>query len=98
MTFEEMQANQVKMQATQAEIQASQVAFRENLELMRQGLANTQAIADSNARAIEATANQQAHDRAIQAKIQTQLLELAQIVRQIGESSDRRLTTLEDRE
>ena len=84
MTFEEMQT-------ILAGVVASQETFRENL-------AKTEAIANSNARAIEATANQQAHDREIQANTQRQLVELAQIVRQISESSDRRLTALEDRQ
>jgi len=105
----ESQASQVAFRETQAQLQASQAtfeanqahfqaAFRENMELMRQDIANTQAIVNSNARAIEATANQQVHDRELQANTQRQLLELAQIVRQMGESSDRRLTALEDRQ
>jgi hypothetical protein len=59
--------------------------------------AETQAIANSNARAIEATANQQAHDRAVQANTQRQLSELVQIVSQINETTNRRLTAIEDR-
>jgi hypothetical protein len=84
MTFEEMQT-------ILAGVVASQV--------------KTEAIANSNARAIEAVANQQAQDRGqlnevkeLQANTQRQLIELAQIMRQIGESSDRRLTALEDRQ
>jgi hypothetical protein len=53
--------------------------------------AKTEAIANSNARAIEAVANQQSN-------VQSNLIELAQIVQQIGESSNRRLTALEDRQ
>ena len=84
MTFEEMQIILAGVVSNQAKHD--------------QEIAETRAIANSNARAIEATANQQAHDREIQANTQRQLVELAQIVRQISESSDRRLTALEDRQ
>jgi hypothetical protein len=109
MTFEEMQtilagiiASQDRIQETiEADRQARVEAHsRHELEMaqIRNQNAETAAIANSNARAIEATANQQAHDREIQANTQRQLVELAQIVRQISESSDRRLTALEDRQ
>jgi hypothetical protein len=105
MTFEEMQtilagivANQSRHDQEMAEIRASQARTEASQ-------AKTEAIANSNARAIEAVANQQAHDRGqlnevkeLQANTQRQLIELAQITRQIGESSDRRLTALEDRQ
>ena len=98
-------ANQAITEENQARIEASQVAFRDNMQLMRQDLANTQAIANSNARAIEATANQQAHDREqltqlkeLQANTQRQLVEFIRFVADYGETTNRRLTTLEDRQ
>jgi hypothetical protein len=97
MTFEEMQT-------ILAGVVESQVTFRENLELMRQDIANTQAIANSNARAIEAATNQQAYDREqmnqlkeLQATTQTQLVEFIRFVGDYGEITNRRLAALEDR-
>ncbi len=64
-------------------------------------LAETTAIAKSNARAIEAVANQQTQSRELAAQIyaksQEQLIELIRTVGQIAESSDRRLTALENK-
>jgi len=109
MTFEEMQtilagilASQAKTEVSQAKNDEFQVAFRENMELMRQDLFNTQAIANSNARAIKAAANQQAYDRELQAQrynqSQAQLGELARIVGQFAESTTQRLTALENKQ
>jgi hypothetical protein len=82
--FEQVERIIQSIAISQAETQASQ--------------AKTEAIANSNARAIEATANQQAHDRAVQANTQRQLSELVQIVSQINETTNRRLTAIEDRQ
>jgi hypothetical protein len=66
--------------------------------------AKTEAIANSNARAIEAATNQQAYDREqmnqlkeLQATTQRQLVEFIRFVADYGEVTNRRLSTLEDR-
>jgi hypothetical protein len=98
MTFEEMQtilagvvASQATFRENQAEIHASQATFRENMELMRQDLANTQAIANSNARAIEATANEANETK-------RDLTRLVNIIADFVQATNSRLGTLEDRQ
>jgi len=107
-TFRE---NQAQIQASHAEtnqaIEADRQAraeahIRHELEMavIRQQNAETAAIANSNARAIEAATNQQAHDRELSAQryaqSQQQLIELARIVGQFAESTTQRLTALEN--
>jgi chromosome segregation ATPase len=102
---DKIQESQAKFQEEQDKIQESQVAFRDNLALMRQDIANTQAIVNSNARAIEATANQQAYDREqmnqlkeLASTTQRQLVEFIRFVGDYGETTNRRLSALEDRQ
>jgi hypothetical protein len=90
MTFEEMQAILAGVVASQARTEASQ--------------AETAAIANSNARAIEAATDQQAYDREqmnqlkeLQATTQRQLVEFIRFVGDYGEVTNRRLSALEDR-
>lgn len=105
MNFEEMQAILAGVVASQAKTEEFQAAFRDNMELMRQDIANTQAIANSNTRAIEAAVNQQAHDREqltqlkeLQATTQRQLVEFMRFVGDYGENTNSRLTALEERQ
>jgi hypothetical protein len=61
------------------------------MELMRQDLANTQAIANSNARAIEATANEANETK-------RDLTRLVNIIADFVQATNSRLGTLEDRQ
>jgi hypothetical protein len=108
--------NQERMQARQDEIQQSIEADRQaraeahschELEMaqIRNQNAETAAIANSNARAIEAATNQQAYDREqmnqlkeLQANTQRQLVEFIRFVGDYGEITNRRLNALEDRQ
>jgi len=110
MSFEEMQtilagvvASQAKIQESQAKAEEFQVVFRENMELMRQDIANTQAIANSNARAIEAAANEGSETQRMAnktqdqiAQTQTQLVELIRVVGQFAEATNSRLEAIEN--
>jgi hypothetical protein len=84
MTFEEMQT-------ILAGVVTNQAAFSDNMELMRQDIANTQAIANSNARAIEAVANQQTI-------VGREIAQFVQAVAEYSAATERRLTALEDRQ
>jgi hypothetical protein len=63
-------------------------------------LAQTEAIANSNARAIEALTNESSEERQVmkqnQVQIQAQLLELTRIVSQFAEATNTRLSNLEN--
>jgi len=103
MSFEEMQtilagvvASQAKIQESQAKAEEFQVVFRENMELMRQDIANTQAIANSNARAIEAAANEGSETRRLVNQTQIQLVELVRVVGQFAEATNSRLEAIEN--
>ncbi len=107
MTFEQMQTlmgqilqAQAQAQVEMAEMRASIAKLEQNLARLEQNIARTEAIANSNARAIEAIANQQMVSRQLQderyQQTQTQLLELIRIVAQFVSSTEARLQALEN--
>jgi hypothetical protein len=60
-------------------------------------LAETVAIANSNARAIEASTNEGSENRRLAQQTQTQLMELARIVGQFAQATNSRLEILENK-
>jgi hypothetical protein len=84
------QSNQAVFQANQAVFQADQAALQAKLAVLEVNLAKTEAIANSNARAIEATANESAETR-------RNLAELVVIVSNFVKATNSRLITLEDK-
>ncbi len=90
MTFEEMQLIIGQMLTIERQLQERQIQADERLT-------RTEAIANSNARAIEATANEGSESRRLVQQTQTQLIELARIVGQFAEATNTRLQSLEDR-
>ncbi len=100
MTFEEMQALMGQILQAQAQAQVEMAEMRASIAKLEQNIARTEAIANSNARAIEAIANQQMVSRQLQderyQQTQTQLLELIRIVAQFVSSTEARLQALEN--
>jgi len=90
MTFEEMQLIIGQMLTIERQLQERQIQADERLT-------RTEAIANSNARAIEAIANEGSESRRLVQQTQTQLIELARIVGQFAEATNTRLQSLEDR-
>jgi len=115
MTFEQMQAllaqvvqAQAQAQVEMAEMRASIAKLEQNLAKLEQNvtklqenLARTEAIANSNARAIEAVANQQMVSRQLQderyQQTQAQLAEFIRTVAQFVSSTETRLRLLENK-
>jgi hypothetical protein len=91
MTSEEMQILIGQMLNVQRQLQESQLQADSRLTRI-------EAIAESNARAIQATANEGNETRLLTQQSQTQLIELARIVGQFAEATNTRLGILEDRD
>jgi hypothetical protein len=91
MTSEEIQTLIGQMLNVQRQLQESQLQADSRLTRI-------EAIAESNARAIQATANESNETRRLTQQSQTQLIELARIVGQFAEATNSRLVILEDRD
>lgn len=91
MTLEEIQTLIGQMLNVQRQLQESQL--QADIRLTR-----IEAIAESNARAIQATANESNETRRLTQQSQTQLIELARIVGQFAEATNSRLVILENRD
>jgi hypothetical protein len=89
MTSEEIQTLIGQMLNVQRQLQESQLQADSRLTRI-------EAIAESNARAIQATANESNETRRLSQQTQTQLMELARIVGQFAEATNSRLVILED--
>ncbi|MDX1977377.1 MAG: hypothetical protein SFT94_06855 [Pseudanabaenaceae cyanobacterium bins.68] len=87
MTFEQMQALIGQMLEVQRQLQENQLIHTAEMAEIR-------AVANSNARAIEALGERQ---DAYYAKTQTQLLELIRVVGYIGDRTDQRFEQVQDR-
>jgi Mg2+ and Co2+ transporter CorA len=94
MTYEQMQEILASLVTRQANHEAQ--VMQEMAEL-RLNLTKTEAIANSNARAIEAAANEGAENRRLAQNTQRQLTELVQVVSQFVEATNTRLSGLENR-
>jgi hypothetical protein len=94
MTYEQMQEILASLVTRQADHEAQ--VMQEMTEL-RLNLTKTEAISNSNARAIEASANEGAENRRLAQNTQRQLTELVQVVSQFVEATNTRLSGLENR-
>ncbi len=88
---------QIQLQTSQANHEAQMAEIRLNIAKTELNIAKTEAIANSNARAIEAAANEGAENRRLAQNTQRQLTELVQVVSQFVAATNSRLSGLENR-
>jgi methyl-accepting chemotaxis protein len=96
MTSDEIQRNLEQMLSVQRGLQESQLRTKESLDTLGEHLERTVAIADSNARSIEATTNVASETRRQLDRTQQQLQQLIEIIGSFAESTNARLDRLEE--